>query len=119
MYACRGGWLQLRLSSVYGAVHASRKPMRGISWSPSPTGQLCQRFVIKHRAWIGQGVAWPPFCPCGEKIVGAELSERGECQVFGTPLASSKQNRGKIDVVRGSLANQVSDRPAGGVSHCS
>ena len=55
--------------------------MREISWSPSPTDQLRQRFLIKYRAWIGQGIAWLPFCPCGEKIVGAEL--------LGTPRVSS------------------------------
>ena len=65
---------------------------------------------------IGQGVAWPPFCLCEEKIVGAELSGRGEYQVCGNPLASSNQNRGEFGVVRRSLANEASDRPADGVS---
>ena len=76
-------------------MHARRKPMREISSSTCPAGQPRQRFLIRHRAWIEQGVVWPPFGPYGEKIEGPGLSGRGECQVYGTPLASSKRNRGK------------------------
>ena len=93
--------------------------MRGISWSPSSMGQPRQKFLIRHYAWIESGVAWPPFGPWREKTEGAELSGRGECQVYSTPLASSKRNRGKIGFARGGLVWRASDRPAGGVLHWS
>ena len=41
----------------------------------------------------------------GEKIEGAELSGRGKCQVYGTPLASSKRNRGKIGFARAGMVS--------------
>ena len=39
--------------------------------------------------------------------------------MYGTPLVSSKRNRGKIGFARIGLAWQANGRPAGGVSHYS